>query len=298
MDIDAYACCIAMKELLTIKGKKAVALVSAPLNYSVCNFLIEPGQYVDSIPCSVHESETEYVIVDVSDPNYIKKNAPVDRICTIIDHHTGFEKYWSNRIGDQAKIEYIGAAATLVYREWEKSGLQENMSSSTALLMIAAILDNTLNLESSNTTVEDIDVFKKLCVKANVGAEWCENYFLQVQENIEANIEEALLNDIKMIEGNLLLPKHFAQLCVWDAKKVLKKTDKIFGLLNKRSESCMLNIIDIKQHCSYFLCGNFENRDVLEKIFRTSFINSIAKCDEPYLRKEIIKKVSNIDKRM
>ena len=44
LDIDAYACMIALVELLRLQGAEAVAWSNAPCNYSVC-----PALY---LPCS------------------------------------------------------------------------------------------------------------------------------------------------------------------------------------------------------------------------------------------------------
>lgn len=291
LDIDAYACSVAMAELLQLKGINAIAYSSAPCNYSVCKSLVTEGQMATALPNDYSKINTKFIIVDVSDPEYIKGSAPLDNVIAVYDHHVGFEEYWESRIGDNSHIEFIGAAATLIYREWVKFGLLHKMTRSTALLLIAAILDNTLNLTSSNTTQEDIDAFNDLCKKANVDEEWCAAYFSEVQANVESDLKNALFNDVKTVRDNNILPSTVAQICAWDALGILKSLPEIRQWFGQSFSSWMINVIDIKRRCSYFVCDDEHYQKEIEKVFGAHFEAGVAKSSISYLRKEIIKKV-------
>lgn len=295
LDIDAYACCVAMAELLKLKGETAIAFSDAPCNYSVCASLIKNGQISGILPSNFCTKDAKYIIVDVSDPDFIKDTVPLDRIFEVYDHHTGFEEYWKSHIGNHSHIEFIGAAATLIYREWKKAGVQDRMTRSTALLLVAAILDNTLNLTSSNTTQEDIDTFKELCKKERIKEEWCASYFSQVQSSVEADLKNALFNDIKKVKNNSVIPPRVAQISVWDAHSILNRLDEIRRWFEEDSGSWLINVIDIKHHCSYFVCDDAFHQEQIEKVFDIKFSSSIAKAKIPYLRKEIIKKTISIN---
>ena len=286
IDIDAYACSVAMAELLRLSGLNAVAYSNSPCNYSVCDYLVSEEELIKSFPFT----DVEYVIVDVSDPEFIKENVPLDKIVEVYDHHVGFESYWGNRIGTGAHIEFIGACATLIVREWKKYGCFDQISRSSTLLLIAAILDNTLYLTSNNTTDEDIAVFNELCLKERIDETWCASYFAEVQKNVEADLCNALFNDMKRIRNNLVLPERVAQLCVWDSECLFKHLDEMKDLLRKSTDSWMINVIDIQRRCSYFVCDDEKYQKKIEKVFDVSFENGIAKTKKSYLRKEIIKK--------
>ena len=296
LDIDAYACMVAMAELMRLKGENAVAYSKAPYNYSVCQNLIEKGQILQKLPSDFDCKTAEYIIVDVSDPEFLKSSVPLEQVVGIYDHHAGFEEYWQSRIGEGSHIEFIGAAATLIYREWQKAGLSHEMKTSTAKLLIAAILDNTLNLTSTNTTDEDIEVFCDLCQLARVGEEFRISYFSNVQKSVEADIKNAIFNDIKTVRGNPILPPRVAQLCVWDAKSVLARLSEIREWFTNSADSWMINIIDIKQCCSYFVCDDCYYQKRIEKVFDINFESGIAKSSVMYLRKEIIKKTISTNK--
>lgn len=290
LDIDAYACMVAMAELLRLMGKRAIAYSAAPCNYSVCRSLVEERQVLRELPQDWNECDAKYIIVDVSDPEFLKDSVPLDKVIEIYDHHVGFEEYWTSRIGKGAHIEFIGAAATLIYRAWKKSDMLDKMTSSTARLLIAAILDNTLNLTSSVTTQEDIDTFGELCMRENIGHEWCAAYFSEVQTSIEADLKNALFGDIKNIRSNPVLPSYMGQIAVWDAESVLDRLEEIREWFNSRYNEWMLNIIDIQNRCNYFVCDGTEHQKKIEKIFDVHFAAGVAKTPVSYLRKEIIKR--------
>ncbi len=293
LDIDAYACMVAMAELLKLQGINAFAYSKALCNYSVCGSLINKEQRVHSFPIDIPEKDLRYIIVDVSDPDFIKDSVPLEQVVAVYDHHVGFEEYWTSRIGKNTYIEFIGAAATLIYREWKKAGLKDKMKQSTAKLLIAAILDNTLNLTSSNTTSEDIDTFNELCGIADVDSKWCASYFSEVQKSVESDLKNALFNDIKNVHNNPVLPPKVAQLCVWNANTVLARIDEIRGWFADIDEKYMINIIDLKSSCSYFVCDDIIYQNKIEKVFNIQFENGIAKTERSYLRKQIIKTTLN-----
>jgi inorganic pyrophosphatase/manganese-dependent inorganic pyrophosphatase len=287
LDIDAYACMVALSELLRLQGENAVAWSAAAHNYSVCPSLVEDGQILRELPSKEWEEQGRYIIVDVSDPEYLQKTVPLENVVAIYDHHVGVEKYWADRIGKNARIEFIGAAATLIYREWKKAGLQDRMTRPAALLLIAAILDNTLNLTSANTTQEDRDVFRALCAHADVNENWCAAYFSEVQVGVESDLQNALRNDTKTVRDNPVLPEKVAQLCVWDAESILRRLPEIRGWFEGQ---WMLNLIDMQHRCSWFVCDDPYHQEKIGRLFDVLFVNGVAKTPVSYLRKEIIKK--------
>lgn len=290
LDIDAYACMVAMKELLCLQGVNAIAYSTAVSNYSVCQSLVKEEQVMTMLPDDCYPETAEYIIVDVSDPEFIKKAVPLDHVVEVYDHHAGYEEYWRERIGNHSHIEFIGAAATLIYREWKAAGLQDQMSGSTAKLLIAAILDNTLNLTSAVTTLEDIETFNELCLLAGVDKEWCAAYFTEVQASVESDLKNALFSDMKSMSNTEVLPARIGQICVWNAQTLLQQVHKIRQWFSESEQTWMLNVIDIQHQCSYFVCDDLYHQKKIEKLFDVQFIDGIAKTAITYLRKEIIKK--------
>lgn len=290
LDIDAYACMVAMAELLRLQGENAIAYSQAPCNYSICSSLTSNGQILRELPSDISEGSASYIIVDVSDPEFLRSSVPLDRVEAIYDHHVGFEDYWQKRIGDGARIEFIGAAATLIYRKWKNAGLQSKMKCSTAKLLAAAILDNTLNLTSSNMTDEDSCAFEELCSIAGIKDSFRAEYFSEVQKSVEEDLKNAIFGDIKTVRGNKILPPHVAQLAVWNSESIFVRLDEIRTWFANMTDGWMINLIDIKEMRSYFICDGANYQNKICEVFKIRFESGVAKLPCAYLRKEIIKK--------
>lgn len=291
LDIDAYACCVALAELLRLQGVNAIAYSRAPYNYSVCASLVREGQIVRELPAGVSADTAEYIVVDVSDPDFLKDSVPLERVTAVYDHHVGAEEFWSSRLGERACIEFIGAAATLIWREWKTAGLQDSLPRETALLLIAAILDNTLNLTASHTTAEDKAALRELCIRADITEDWCAAYFAQVQASVEADLKNALFGDIKTVYRSDTLPDRIAQLCVWDANRILERLPEIRSWFGGNG-TWMINMIDIRHNRGCFICEDPACQRVLEQLFDVRFEAGVAHLNAPYLRKQILKRAS------
>ena len=163
--------------------------------------------------------------MDVSDPKCFDPIVLEDKVISIFDHHIGFERYWEQKLGENAHIEFIGAAVTLIFEEWEKVGLVPQLSSETAKIMISGILDNTLNLSADITQQRDIDAKNILCKIAGVDDDWCNAYFSECQKTIEENLYTAITRDTKTIRETHNLPSTIGQLAVWDAQELLHKRE-------------------------------------------------------------------------
>lgn len=149
IDIDAYATCIAYAKLLNLKGIEAKAISTAKLNESITPSLLNIDIGLDEY---IPNENDEYVIIDVSNPDFFDIFVKEEKIIEIIDHHVGYEEYWSRKLKDKAKIEFIGSVATIVLELYEKQNLIRNIPKDLAILLMAAILDNTLNLKAKITS--------------------------------------------------------------------------------------------------------------------------------------------------
>ncbi len=111
IDIDAYASCIAYANLLNLKGKEAKAVSSAKTNESIPSSLLKLNIGLDNYKPS---QEDEFIVIDVSNKAFFDKIVNEDKIIEIIDHHVGYDEYWKNKLQDKAKIEFVGAVATII----------------------------------------------------------------------------------------------------------------------------------------------------------------------------------------
>lgn len=118
-DIDAVGCAIAYAELFRLEGKPAEAVFPGVLNNSVTESVKAWGLEYLTDPT---DPDTQYVLVDISDLQYVAACTRQGTVIEVYDHHPGFESYWKEKIVADAHIEPIGAAATLIWEEFKKRG--------------------------------------------------------------------------------------------------------------------------------------------------------------------------------
>ena len=142
IDIDGYASSIAYRELLKIKGIESKFVSDAILNYSITDSLKNIPYTTDNYDVV---SDDKFIILDLSDKSYFPSFVNEDNIIEIIDHHPGYEDYWNNILGNKAIIKPIGSVATIIVEKYEQEGLLDKMNKDVAKLLMAAILDNTVD---------------------------------------------------------------------------------------------------------------------------------------------------------
>ena len=287
LDIDAYAACIAYAELLNCLGEPARAVSTAPLNDSITASIRAWDVGLDA---HVPEAQDQFVLVDVSHPSFLDPIVDIDRVVAVFDHHSGFENYWQERLGERARIEHVGAAATQIYECWQAAGVLEKMRPLTAKLLLSAILDNTLNFGAHVTTACDHAAYAALASLACVGDEWPAEYFAECQSAIERDLGGALRNDAKRMSPSAQRPAVLAQLVIWDARRIMaSQHELICRTMGDLDADWLLNLVSINENRSYFLSDNDATRSKVAKALTVEFSNGNAPYHRLILRKELMR---------
>lgn len=281
VDIDGYASAIAYRELFKLRGIESVFVTNAVLNYSITKSLIDLGFKIDKY--NIKDSD-KFIILDLSNPNFLPGFVREDNIVEIIDHHPGYEEYWKNT---NSIIEPIGSVATIIVEKYEECNLLDKMDKDIALLLMAAILDNTLNFTADITCDRDKNAYKKL-EEITKEYNYQEIYFKECQNYVESNLKDSIINDIKIEKDNKYLPEVIGQLTVWDIDKVLKEKETIKDIMSNY-DKWLINIISLKDNKSYILCSSKSVIDRFSKLFECIIDNDIVILDSK-LRKEILKR--------
>lgn len=287
MDIDAYAGCIAYANLLKLKGIEAKAMSTAKINRSVTQNLLKLNSKLDDNV--VINNDDEFVIIDLSNKDFLDKIVDQNKIIEIIDHHAGYEEYWKNKLGEKARIEFIGAVATIIVELYEKENLMEKMTNDIAILLMSAILDNTLNFKAKITTDRDKIAYKKLENIVDEGKNYAQKYFLECQSNIERDLIKAIEDDTKIENINYILPSVIGQITIWDKNNIIDNKHIICNTLNNIGNEWMMNIVCLQDEKSYIIASNLNVQRNLEKLLNGKFRNDIMELDDVFLRKEIMK---------
>lgn len=288
LDIDAYAGCIAYAELLNLSGRPARALSSAPLNESIPAHF---RQQLKGLDRHVPEGADQFVLVDISNHLHLDPLVDLARVIEVIDHHPGFEAFWDERLGKYADIRPIGAACTQVFERWRDSGLLPRISRDSAQLLAAGILDNTLNFTDQGCTAADREAYAALAAHAGLGPQWPDEYFQQCQQQIEAQLAQALLKDLKVLEASSNLPRRFAQLTLWNGEDLLaRQRSLIEQVLGQWGDDWLLNLISLSEGKSYLLTGSPGSAHKLERLLECRALDGVHCLARPILRKELLRK--------
>lgn len=285
IDIDAYASCIAYRELLKMRGIEAKFVSTSTLNYSITKSLLEIPYTFDNYNL---EENDKIIVIDLSNKDFFEDFVNKNNIIEIIDHHPGFNDYWSNLLGENSIIEQIGSVATIIVEKYEKYNLLDKIDTHIAKLLMAAILDNTLNFTAEITTQRDIDAYSKLEKIAN-DFNFKISYFDECQKIIEDNLVNSIINDVKIEKTNLYLPEILGQLTIWNVATILNKIDIVKEVMNNYGNEWLINIISLQDNKSYILYSNEKVKNNLSKLFNCTFENEMLIINPAKLRKEIIK---------
>ena len=286
IDIDAYASGIAYTKLLNAFGQKAIFASTATINGSVCKLITNLG--FELTRNYTPQKEDNFILVDISNPDFFDKIVDKNRIIEIIDHHTGFEKYWTEK-NIKTNIEFIGSVATIIYEKFIEYGKIDLLTPELCKLLVAAILDNTLNLKSDITSQRDFNAYNQLHKIGNLSKNFDKQYFEDCQTEINNDIIDAIDKDIKIEYVSDKLPKVFGQLTLYDVDKILDNQKEIINDFNKKYDEWLLNLICIKDARSYILTNDEVSQTKLSKLFNNKFKNNILILEKFKLRKEIMK---------
>lgn len=290
-DVDSLACAIAYEKYLRLTGKRAFSFVSAIYNLSITSSIYKWDIETRNVP-TVEIKKAKFIIVDISDPSAFDKRVDQNNIVEIYDHHFGYEDYWKNKLGNNSHIEHVGACATLIYEKINKESLLRKLDNNCLKLLFTGILSNTLYLKANVTTERDIKAFNDLKSIANLDNNWEQNYFTEVLENIEDNLDKAINNDIKIIDFNektILL----SQLEIFEDNGFLANNqDNINAILNRFNiKDWLFTSPIISENRTYIYTNNQSIKDFFEKVFNAEFNNNIANLDMLILRKEIVREL-------
>lgn len=287
LDIDAYACCIAYAELLNLQGISARAVSSAPPNASVSKTVRGWGPGLHEYTPKPYDV---FILVDVSDYHHFDPIVVLEQVVEVIDHHPGYEHYWSQKLDTAADIRPIGAAATQIFQRWLAAGLLTQISEQSAALLAMAILDNTLNFTGQMTTPADVEAYAELASRAKLCEDWPEQYFLECQASIEADLAKALAADVKRMQPESNLPQVFAQMTLWDADAfVHRHQPAINGWMAAQGDDWLLNVIGIRDGKSFLLARPEISQQKLKNLLALDWQAGVAVLQPSILRKELLK---------
>lgn len=294
IDIDAYSAIIAYTHLLKSLGKDVTSISTAKFNESICPVIKDINLSLDTIDKNTTINNAEFIILDVSSPEMFDKIVKDNnKIIEIIDHHTGYESYWKSYSNINLEIEFIGSVCTIIFEKYQKHNKLNLLTPDICKLLLAGILDNTLNLKANITTNRDIEACNNLYKIGKIDKSWADTYFLSCQKLIEKDLETSIKNDVKIKCKDKYLPDVFGQLLVLNKDSILEKEDTLIKIMNSYNESWVFNLVCLDDGKSYIISNDDTTKKQMETLFSKKFKNNILILDHFLLRKEIMKKAYN-----
>lgn len=287
-DLDAVAGVVAYAEFLKSHGKEAVAGIMGEVHdeaqYVLSRFGLESPRLLQST-----DEFDQVVLVDASDIRDLDGLTPPEKVIEIIDHRQVNEA--DKFPNAKAHIDLVGAAATLVAERFIET--RTEISKTSAILLCAAIISNTLNFKGSVTTERDKQAADWLNQRAQLPDEFAKDLF-----NAKSNLSgEKLIaridGDFKRfdIEGKAI---GIAQVEIIGARKMLaEREEEIVAHLSRMKENMQLDLIfqntlDLEEGKIFLVTENTETQALLEKACSSLFKGNIAELPMLLLRKQIV----------
>jgi len=177
-----------------------------------------------------------------------------------------------------------------------KDGLIEKLPMASINLLYAAILSNTLYLRAHITHERDRIAFERLKEISDLPTNWPEIYFEELEKNISTDPLRSLINDTKLaeIDGTKIV---IAQIELWDSKDFSDQNHDIIvqHLQSYNNENRLYTAPSISENKNYLICSSGTLQDALNKTIGAKFDGIVGETSELRLRKEIMKKLMDIN---
>lgn len=232
-------CSSIVKEILDKKeGKqnvKAVRLgkINKETEYALNYLKIEAPELIEKV-----EEGEKVILIDHNEFSQSAEGIEKAKIVEVIDHH---------RIANFQTVEPLyytakpyGCTSTILYNEFVQKNIE--IERKEAILMLSAIISDTLLFKSPTCTKYDIEAAKKLAEIANINIEEYGLEMLKAGTDLDEYSEEELINlDAKCLEKNGV--KYvIAQINTVSIEDVLKRQSKLEEAINNEINKKGLNL--------------------------------------------------------
>lgn len=250
-DSDTVCTAYVAARWLTIKGQHAQAFRLGELNRETAYIfrhagLTPPPQLNDSL------AGKDVWLVDFTEPAQGPATLNESNVVGIIDHHRlgGL----ITQLPPEVWIKPVGSSATLLWQLMTPAHRRE-ISPGEAILLLGAVLSDTVALRSPTTTEEDHQVVDELCALTKVEREDFIRDLLTAKTDIIGLSADELLNkDSKMFDiwGNKVLA---AQLELYSLEQAEPLIDELKSAMIQRVTTSgaglvVLMLTDISTECS------------------------------------------------
>ncbi|MEK7097388.1 MAG: DHHA2 domain-containing protein, partial [Patescibacteria group bacterium] len=226
---------------------------------------------------------------DVSELFLLNNKVAADKVIEIIDHRLiGQLDDFKNA---KKQIELVGSAATLVAERFFQNNVE--MSQNSAILLLSAIISNTLNFKGSVTTDRDKNVAEELFKISQLPRDYFRELFAAKSDLTGEKLKAALLAEItvtRIIAGKRMVMPQLE--IIGSEKLVADRLQEIISILqdiqNKdQLDFIFLNLVDLENGRNYFVTSDSDTKNLIGQMFNLDFVGDYATRDGLILRKQI-----------
>lgn len=266
-DTDSVVSALIFARFLQKEGKEAAAAITAEINRET-KFVF--SRFKEEVPEKVtgkQIKEDDFFLVDHNDLG--QSVATREKVWGVLDHHllaglkTDTPLYF--------RVEPLGSTATLIYKMIKEKG--EEVNKKEAGLLLCGIISDTLNLNSSTTTSEDIDFYYELsAISEEDGDKLAKEMFAAKSDFSGMDIKEIILGDYKDYSfGKKKIGIGVAEVTSLDyfqkkEKDFLKKVEEIKK--EKGLDIFFFGAVDIIQQNTQLYPGGEEEKEISRKLFQ------------------------------
>jgi len=208
------------------------------------------------------------ILVDTTEPSQIIDGLTEDNLTAIIDHHNLGGLKSMKPI--YARIEPIGCTGSVIYKILREKNIKIDKTS--AVLIISAIISDTLNFHSPSATKEDKKILNELNKIAKLDIKkFARNLFAAKSSLKGISVQNIISKDYKKFE----MGKSKVGIGVWettDPESVnLKKDEIIKALVEKKVKEKMdylfFAVVDIIKNSSHLYIIGDEEEKLAKNVF-------------------------------
>lgn len=287
-DLDGVACIFAYAEFLCKQGKNTIPVIAGKPHIEA-KFVLDKLNIVNFTDIeNIKEYIKEVILVDTSDLRTLSEYISPHHIIEIIDHRLTDEL--TEFTNATINIELVGSAATLIAEKFYESNTP--ISTESAWLLYSAIISNTINFQSKVTTSRDKNMASWLKDKIQVPSNYINEMFM-AKSNFSYLLKETIFDECAIFNINNQ-KIGISQLEILNTSLFVKENlSKIKAILSsiKTSRSLdiiFLSLIDVEHAFNILIVPDQTSQNLIEKILKLKFKNSISKTENIIMRKEII----------
>ncbi len=263
-DTDSVISALMLSRLLKKEGKEAIAVTPGEINKETEFVFNALKEVVPEKKESVTKEESVFLV----DHNELTQSiAEKENIYGVLDHHALAGLKTEKAV--YFRVEPLGSTCTLICKIMKERGIE--LSTEEADILLAGIISDTLNLTSSTTTSEDIDIYYELAEISKIDVESFSKEMFEAKSDFSGkSVKEIIGGDAK--EYEVKEGKSGIGVCETTSLKYFEENNKeVVEAIRKYKEensydTFFFGIIDILEGNTYlYPAGEKEEKIIAEK---------------------------------